>query len=55
MLQTLKKRVQLEIGKGKILEEVIKNNAITEGFSSFNGWITEKRIKTTIYKSLSKK
>ncbi|MEZ7949459.1 MAG: MBL fold metallo-hydrolase [Flavobacteriaceae bacterium] len=52
MLSTLRDRVALEIKKGKTIEEVKINSAITQGYESFNGWITEERIRETIYTSL---
>ena len=54
MLKTLKERVQSEIDKGKSLEEVKKDSAITKGYESQSWWITEEKIRETIYKSLSK-
>ncbi len=55
MLMTLKNRVQLEIDKGKKLESVKNNITITKEFTSYNGWITEEKIRIAIYKSLIKK
>ena len=52
MLTTLRSRVASEIKKGKTLEEVKGNSSITKGYESFNGWITEERIRVTIYNSL---
>lgn len=52
MLSTLRDRVALEIKKGKTIQEVKINSAITQGYESFNGWITEARIRETIYTSL---
>lgn len=54
MLVALRDAVQAEIDKGKTLEEVIMNKEITKAYTSFNGWITEEKIKSTIYKSLKK-
>lgn len=54
MLQTLRSRVQVEINKGKSLEEVVANKSITTDYQSFSGWVTEERIKTGIYTSLKK-
>ena len=53
MLTTLKERVVAEIKKGKTLEEVTKNADITKGYESSSWWITEEKIRGTIYKSLS--
>jgi len=53
MLTTLKERVLVEIKKGKTLEDVKENANITKGYESFSGWITEERIRTTIYTSLT--
>ena len=53
MLITLRNRVKAEIEKGKTLEEVVTNKSITKEFISFSSWITEEKIKTTIYKSLN--
>tara|TARA_R110001632_G_scaffold154429_3_gene272608 strand:+ start:1191 stop:2075 length:885 start_codon:yes stop_codon:yes gene_type:complete len=53
MLTTLKDRVIAEIKKGKTLEEVTKNADITKGYESSSWWITEEKIRGTIYKSLS--
>tara|TARA_R110002073_G_scaffold297764_1_gene464082 strand:- start:17039 stop:17932 length:894 start_codon:yes stop_codon:yes gene_type:complete len=55
MLITLKERVLVEINKGKMLEDVKTNADITKGYESFSGWITEERIRTTIYTSLKSK
>lgn len=55
MLKTLRDRVQVAIKKGKTLKEVIANDSITKEYKSFNGWITEERIKTAIYTSLKNK
>lgn len=52
MLSTLRDRVALEIKKGKTIQEVKINSSITQGYESFNGWITEERIRETIYTSL---
>lgn len=52
MLEDLRGKVQQEIDKGKSLEDVKNNNALTKKYASFNGWITEEKIRTTIYKSL---
>lgn len=54
MLVDLKSKVQVEIDKGKSLEEVQNNKEITKDYVSFNGWITEEKIRITIYKSLNK-
>ena len=54
MLVDLKSRIQVEIDKGKSLEEVQNNKEITKDYVSFNGWITEEKIRIAIYKSLNK-
>ncbi|ARV13634.1 MBL fold metallo-hydrolase [Polaribacter sp. SA4-12] len=54
MLVDLKSRIQTEIDNGKTLEEVKHNKKITKDYVSFNGWITEEKIKIAIYKSLNK-
>ena len=54
MLITLKSIIQLEIDKGKTLEEVKTNKEITKDYTSFSGWITEEKIRIAIYKSLNK-
>lgn len=54
MLKSLKDKIQEEINNGKSLEDVIANKSITKEYISFNGWITEKRIKTAVYNSLKK-
>lgn len=54
MLTALKNKIQIEIDNGKTLEEVTKNKEITKDYTSFNGWITEEKIRTTIYESLNK-
>lgn len=54
MLVDLKSRIQVEIDKGKSLEEVQSNKEITKDYISFNGWITEEKIRIAIYKSLNK-
>jgi glyoxylase-like metal-dependent hydrolase (beta-lactamase superfamily II) len=55
MLNTLKSRVVAEIKKGKTLEEVTGNTAITKGYESQSWWITEEKIRGTIYTSLTSK
>lgn len=55
MLLELKGLIQIEIDKGKTLEKVKNNKEITKKYASFNGWITEEKIRTTIYKSLKDK
>ncbi|MDT7831543.1 MBL fold metallo-hydrolase [Flavobacteriaceae bacterium S356] len=52
MLEDLKTKVQAEIDNGKSFEEVKNNKELTKEYASFSGWITEERIRTTIYKSL---
>jgi glyoxylase-like metal-dependent hydrolase (beta-lactamase superfamily II) len=54
MLKTLRDRVAAQKSKGKSLKEVVANTSITKEYKSYNGWITEERIKTAIYKSLKK-
>ena len=54
MLVNLKSRVQNEIDNSKTLEEVQNNKEITKDYVSFNGWITEEKIRIAIYKSLYK-
>jgi glyoxylase-like metal-dependent hydrolase (beta-lactamase superfamily II) len=54
MLKTLRNRVAAEKSKGKSLKEVVANTSITKEYKSYNGWITEERIKTAIYNSLKK-
>lgn len=55
MLEDLRIKIQTEINNGKSLEEVKGNTALTKKYASFNGWITEEKIRTTIYKSLTSK
>ncbi|MBL4604556.1 MAG: MBL fold metallo-hydrolase [Flavobacteriaceae bacterium] len=55
MLTTLRTRVEAEIKKGKSLEEVKANKEITKEYASSSWWITEEKIRETIYTSLSKK
>lgn len=52
MLKTLRNRIQTEINKGKTMASVVSNKEITKEFTSYNGWITAKKIRGTIYKSL---
>lgn len=52
MLKDLKSIITSEIKKGVSLEEVKKNSSLIEKYKSYNGWITEEKIKETIYKSL---
>ncbi|MFT7901219.1 MBL fold metallo-hydrolase [Tenacibaculum ascidiaceicola] len=52
MLKDLKSVITSEIKKGVSLEEVKKNSSLIEKYKSYNGWITEEKIKETIYKSL---
>lgn len=54
MLVDLKSKIQVEIDKGKTLEEVKNNKEITKDYISFNGWISEEKIRIAIYKSLKK-
>lgn len=55
MLTTLRDRVAKAIKNGKTLDEVSKDNSITQGFESYESWITQERIRTTIFKSLQEK
>ncbi|WP_440121141.1 MBL fold metallo-hydrolase [Tenacibaculum sp. Ill] len=55
MLKDLKSTISSEIKKGRSLEEVKSNSSITEKYKSYNGWITEEKIKEAIYKSLKMK
>ncbi|MFY0629717.1 MAG: MBL fold metallo-hydrolase [Flavobacteriaceae bacterium] len=55
MLNTLKARVVAEIKKGKTLEEVKGNKEITKGYEASSWWITEEKIRETIYTSLTQK
>ena len=55
MLKTLKTRVQAQIDQGKSLDEVKKDAEITKGYESQGWWISEERIRETIYKSLTQK
>ncbi|WGH75506.1 MBL fold metallo-hydrolase [Tenacibaculum tangerinum] len=52
MLKNLRAMVATEIEKGMSLEQVKNNAVITENYKSYNGWITEEKIKEAIYKSL---
>ncbi|WP_298778876.1 MBL fold metallo-hydrolase [uncultured Polaribacter sp.] len=52
MLKAIRSNIQKEIDKGKRLEEVKVNQKLTEDYKSFNGWITEEKIRVSIYKSL---
>ncbi len=52
MLKILRKRVMDEISLGKSLEQVKANVNLTKEFRSYNGWITEEKIRVSIYKSL---
>ncbi|MFK8058495.1 MAG: MBL fold metallo-hydrolase [Polaribacter sp.] len=54
MLLALKTSVQIEIDKGKTLEEVKNNKEITKDYAHYSSWITEEKIRETIYKSLTK-
>ena len=54
MLIDLRGKIQKEIEKGRTLEEVKTNKEITKDYVSFNGWITEQKIRVAIYKSLKK-
>ncbi|MDE1207074.1 MBL fold metallo-hydrolase [Tenacibaculum larymnensis] len=55
MLKDLKSTISSEIKKGRSLEEVKSNSSITGKYKSYNGWITEEKIKEAIYKSLKMK
>lgn len=52
MLVALQARIQQEIEEGKTLEQVKSNKEITKDYSHYSGWITEEKIRETIYKSL---
>lgn len=54
MLTTLRVRVSEAIKNGKSLEEVKGDSEITKEYTSFNGWITEEKIREAIYRSLVK-
>ncbi len=53
MLTTIKDRVLVEIEKEKTVEEVKANTTITKGYESYSWWITEEKIRETIFKSLT--
>ncbi len=55
MLETLRNRVFQELKQGKSLEQVTKDNNITKGYKSYNGWINAEKIRIAIYKSLENK
>ncbi|CAM1367036.1 Beta-lactamase-like protein [Tenacibaculum sediminilitoris] len=55
MLENLKNTIASEIKKGVSLEDVKNNLTITENYKSYNGWITEEKVKEAIYKSLKMK
>lgn len=55
MLKDLKSAIASEIKKGASLDEIKSNSSITEKYKSYNGWITEEKIKEAIYKSLKMK
>jgi len=52
MLVALQARIQQEIEAGKTLEQVKSNKEITKDYTHYSGWITEEKIRETIYKSL---
>lgn len=54
MLKTLKKSISLKIKEGKSLKEVKVDSEITKKYKSLSWWITEEKIKESIYKSLKK-
>ncbi|MDX6746359.1 MBL fold metallo-hydrolase [Polaribacter sp. PL03] len=54
MLIDLRAKIKQAIKEGKTLENVTNNKKITEGYSSFSGWINEEKIRIAIYKSLKK-
>ncbi|MFY0604675.1 MAG: MBL fold metallo-hydrolase [Flavobacteriaceae bacterium] len=54
MLIDLRNTIKAEIKKGSTLEAVKKNKELTKKYAAFNGWITEEKIRTTIYMSLKK-
>ena len=53
-LISLKSSTQVKIGKGKTLEYVKNNKEITTDYVLFNGFITEEKLRITIYKSIYK-
>jgi len=53
MLTKIKNRVLVEIEKEKTVEEVKANTTITKGYESYSWWITEEKIRETIFKSLT--
>lgn len=53
MLITLRDRVEKAIKDGRLLEEIKQDSEITKEYTSFNGWITEEKIREAIYKSLT--
>ncbi len=52
MLEDLKSKIQQEINNGKSLDDVKTNKSITAKYASYDWWISEEKIRTTIYKSL---
>ena len=54
MLKVLRNRVTQEIEKGKTVDEIKKNNSLTMDYSSFNGWITEEKIRIAIYRTVKR-
>jgi glyoxylase-like metal-dependent hydrolase (beta-lactamase superfamily II) len=52
MLTEIRTTIQKEIDKGQTLEQVTKNNKITEKYKSFGVGISAGKIRNSIYKSL---
>jgi glyoxylase-like metal-dependent hydrolase (beta-lactamase superfamily II) len=52
MLTEIRTTIQKEIDKGQTLEQVTKNNKITEKYNSFGVGISAGKIRNSIYKSL---
>ena len=52
MLTDIRTTIQKEIDKGQTLEQVTKNNKITEKYKSFGVGISAGKIRNSIYKSL---
>jgi len=54
MLKDLKGKIERKITEGKSLKEIVKDISITKNYKKYSGWITEEKIKKTIYMSLKK-
>ena len=52
MLLDVKEIILNEKRKGVSLEEIKKDEKLIQKYKSFNGWITEDKIKEAVYKSL---